>query len=71
MDKASKRHIVSVGLLIALFWLANSGHYNPLLLTFGAISVIFVTFIVHRMDTMDGGNQLLNLSLSKLPAYYL
>lgn len=71
MDKASKRHIVSVGLLMALFWLANSGHYNPLLLSFGIVSVIFVAFIVHRMDTMDGGNQLMKLSLSKLPAYYL
>lgn len=71
MDKASKRHIISVSIVMALFWLANSGHYNPLLLALGAISVVFVAFIVHRMDVIDGGNQLLKLKLSKLPGYYL
>ena len=35
------------------FWLALSGHYTPLLLSFGVGSCVLVVYIAHRMDVID------------------
>lgn len=34
-------------------WLLWSGHYTPLLLSFGAISCVIALFIAYRMDTLE------------------
>lgn len=34
-------------------WLLLSGHFEPSLLGFGALSCLFVIWIVHRMDVID------------------
>jgi multicomponent Na+:H+ antiporter subunit E len=47
------RHLVNLSLLLAAFWLILSGHYTPLLLTFGLASVGLVTWLVWRMDVAD------------------
>jgi multicomponent Na+:H+ antiporter subunit E len=44
---------LSLGIVLAGLWLLLSGHYGALLLTLGIVSVIFVTFIAHRMDVVD------------------
>lgn len=64
------RHTVSVLLVLSVIWLANSGHYGPLLLTFGVVSVLFSAWITHRMDVVDHESLPFHLS-RKLPAYYL
>ena len=57
-------------LTLAAFWLANSGHYTTFVITLGAISVLFVVFIAHKMDVVDHEAQPLHLTF-KIPAYHL
>lgn len=64
------KHTVSLSLLLAVFWLLNSGHYNPLLLTLGVISIAVVVFIVHRMDVVDHESQPVHLTI-RIPGYWL
>jgi multicomponent Na+:H+ antiporter subunit E len=35
------------------FWLALSGHYTPLLLSFGVASCVLVVYLSHRMKVVD------------------
>ena len=54
--------------ILGLFWLMLSGHYSPLLLAMGAVSVALVSWIAHRMDDID--NEVMPLHLiHKLPRY--
>jgi multicomponent Na+:H+ antiporter subunit E len=39
---------------LALFWLVLSGHFTPLLLGFGLLSVVLVLWLLRRMDRIDG-----------------
>ncbi len=63
------RHTIMLFLTLAAFWLANSGHYTALMVTLGAVSIIFVILIAHRMDVVDHEAQPLHLTL-KIPAYF-
>ena len=63
------RHTISLSLFLAAFWLLNSGHYSALMLSLGAISIVTVLYIVHRMDVVDHESQPIHLTL-KFPAYY-
>lgn len=44
-----------ISLLLTMFglWLVLSGHFDPLLLTLGAVSATFVTFLALRMEVVD------------------
>ncbi|MCX7555060.1 Na+/H+ antiporter subunit E [Marinicella sp. S1101] len=64
------RQTISLSITLALFWLANSGHYNALLLSLGALSVIFVVYLAYRMDVLDHETQPLMQLTTKLPSYY-
>lgn len=55
--------------VLAVFWLALSGHYTPLLLTLGAASVLFVVWVAQRMQIVDH-EQPLHLTLG-FPRYAL
>ena len=44
---------VGLGSLLAALWLALSGHYTPLILSFGLGSVVLVVYLAHRMDVAD------------------
>lgn len=63
------RHTVSLSLLLAAFWLLNSGHYSNLMLSLGLISILFVLYLVHRMDVVDHESQPVHLTLI-FPVYY-
>lgn len=63
------RHTITLSLSLAAFWLLNSGHYTPLMLLLGVISIAFVLYIAHRMDVIDHESQPLHLTL-KLPGFY-
>ncbi len=39
---------------LAVLWLLMSGLYKPLILIFGALSVLLTVFILNRMDKVDG-----------------
>ncbi len=64
------RHTISLSLALAAFWLLNSGHNTPLILSLGAVSIIVVLYMAHRMDVVDHESQPVHLTL-KLPSYYL
>ncbi len=44
-------------LILSVFWLLLSGMYNLLLLSFGAVSVIVVLFVLIRMESADKKRQ--------------
>ena len=46
-------HIGLWAVVLSLFWLLLSGYLQPLLLSFGAISVFLVVLVVKRMDDVD------------------
>ena len=55
------RHALALSVLLALFWLINSGHYTPLLLFFMLASVTAVVALSRYMDVVDGEAQPLNI----------
>ena len=63
------RHTIYLSLLLAIFWLLNSGHHTLLMLSLGALSIAFVLYISHRMDVIDHESQSLHLTL-KFPGFY-
>ena len=42
-----------LGVILFGFWLALSGHYTPLLLSFGVGSCVLVVYLSIRMDVVD------------------
>lgn len=63
------RHTIMLSLTLAVFWLANSGHYSALMLSLGVLSIAVIVYIAHRMDVVDHEAQPLHLTL-QLPGYY-
>jgi multicomponent Na+:H+ antiporter subunit E len=57
-------HIVKWALLLSTFWILLSGYIQPLLLGFGAVSVIIVLFVLKRMDDIDQEKQEIGTGLS-------
>jgi multicomponent Na+:H+ antiporter subunit E len=45
---------LQVLLIVSLFWLVLSGHFTLLLLSFGLLSALIVTWFVRGMDRADG-----------------
>jgi len=64
------QHTISLSLALAAFWLLNSGHNTPLILSLAVISIVVVLFIVRRMDVVDHESQPLRITL-KLPGYFI
>ena len=46
-------YIIGLSLSLASFWLLMSGIYTPLILFLGFVSVLFVLYLIRRMDTLD------------------
>lgn len=46
-------HSFSLGLVLFATWLLLSGHFEPLLIGLGLVSVAIVVYISHRMDVID------------------
>lgn len=63
------KHTLSIAILLTVIWLSNSGHYSALLLCFGALSIIFVVWLAHKMDVIDNESQPVELT-PRLPAFY-
>lgn len=66
----SIRYIVSLVVVLSLIWLGNSGFFNGLLLSLGAVSVIFVVFMSHRLGIIDEESQPLHVS-RRIIVYWL
>ncbi|MDX9835884.1 MAG: Na+/H+ antiporter subunit E [Desulfobulbus sp.] len=64
------RHTLALSAMLIGFWLVNSGHYTPLILSFMVASVIFVIALCRFMDVVDGESQPLDLTFT-IPFYWL
>ena len=64
-----KPRTFSLFIFLSIVWLLLSGHYNPLMLFFGFISVLFTTFIAVRMDLVDKEGHPVHLTW-KIPFYW-
>ncbi|MCO4757521.1 MAG: Na+/H+ antiporter subunit E [Oceanospirillaceae bacterium] len=56
-------HIVKWAVVLSIFWLLLSGIINPLLLSFGALSVVVVLFVLRRMDEVENESRQISTSL--------
>ena len=63
-------HAMSLGVVLYTLWLLLSGHYEPLLLTLGALSCLLVVVIALRMEVIDHESHPLHLT-PRLPLYWL
>lgn len=55
-------HIGKWAGLLSIFWLLLSGYIEPLLMSFGAVSIVIVLFVLKRMDTVDKEPMTVNLN---------
>ena len=62
-------HTVSIFVALAGVWLLLSGHYDPLILGFGAVSCAFVTYLARRFRLVDPESYPLHMGWSLL-AYW-
>ena len=46
-------HIISLAVLLFVFWLGLSGHFTPLLIGLGVASTLLAVHLAHRMDILD------------------
>ncbi|WP_205618837.1 Na+/H+ antiporter subunit E [Terasakiella pusilla] len=58
---------ISLWVFLYVFWFLLSGHTEPLLLGFGAISCAVVVFIAYRMDVIDHEGHPSHLSFRIIP----
>ncbi|RDX36908.1 cation transporter [Kangiella sp. HD9-110m-PIT-SAG07] len=66
----SLRYIISSVIVLSLIWIGNSGYFNGLLLSLGAVSVAFVVFMAYRLDIVDEESQPLQVS-RRIVVYWL
>ena len=60
----------SYSVLLCVFWLLLSGHFEPLLLGLGLVSVALTLFLAHRMNVIDHESYPLHLT-TRLPAFFI
>lgn len=66
----SLRYVISLIVVLSLIWIGNSGFFNGLLLSFGAVSVAFVVLMAYRLDIVDEESQPIQVS-RRIIGYWL
>lgn len=61
---------VIAAILIFIFWFLLSGHTEPLLISIGIVSTLFVVYLSHRMNIIDRESHPIHLSF-RLARYHL
>ena len=64
------KHTALLGLALIILWLLLSGHFDALLLSFGAVSIAFVIWMARRMHVIDGESYPFGL-VPRLTGYWL
>ncbi len=59
-------HVVSTAIVLFVFWLTLSGHYDQFLVTAGIISSILIALLAQRMDVSDREGHPIHLAPSAL-----
>ncbi len=54
--------LIGTAIFLSALWLLMSGLYKPLILGLGAVSVLLVVYVLHRMDSVDEDRVTLPLS---------
>lgn len=67
---AANKHTLSLSASLALLWLLLSGHYTPLLLALGAVSVALTAVLALRLDVVDHESYSLYFSPVRLMTYW-
>jgi multicomponent Na+:H+ antiporter subunit E len=62
--------LISLILVLAATWLLLSGHYEPLILVFGLVSILLATFIVRRMAVVDIEGHPIQILLQAMPYWF-
>lgn len=65
------RYILDLVIVLASFWMINSGYFKPMLLGFGVISVAAVCALAWRMKSHDGEAFPIIITSLGLPGYIL
>ena len=60
----------SLGILLFITWLLLSGHYNPLLISLGMASVLFVVYLAARLDVVDQESLPIHVGPHRFLAYW-
>ncbi len=63
------RHTLFLSVVLAIIWLANSGHYTGLILSLGAVSIALTVWIAHKMDVVDHEAQAISVKM-RIPLYW-
>ena len=64
------KHIISMTIALSLLWVLLSAHFEPLLLSLGAASVLLSLYIALRMDVIDHESHPFHLTLF-LPKFWV
>lgn len=62
---------IGTAIVLAAMWLLMSGLYKPLIIGFGAASVVLVMYVVRRMDAIDGDRIQLGLNPIRSIGYFI
>lgn len=62
------RHLLELIIGTAVLWLLLSGHYTPMILSFGGASCLFCAYVCHRMRIVDAESVPLHM-FWRLPGY--
>jgi len=65
------KNFIWLALLLAVFWVINSGHFDGLLLSLGVVSILIVMYVSDRMTKASGGYQPPIILSPRLPFYVL
>lgn len=63
------KNLVWLALLLAVFWIINSGHFDFLLLSFGVFSVALVIYVTRLMTRADSEYHPTVILSARLPLY--
>ena len=58
--------VISLAIVLLVFWLTLSGIYTTFLITAGVISAVVISVLAHRMDVADQEGHPIHLSLSAI-----
>ena len=61
--------LIATALVFALVWVLWSGHFEPLILGFGAVSVTLTIFIAKRLKVLDEEGEPMGLFLIRFPVF--
>jgi multicomponent Na+:H+ antiporter subunit E len=65
------KNLFGLTLILASFWMINSGYFKPFFLICGTVSVIITLYFVIRMTKQDGEQFPLIMPTLRLPGYLL